>query len=112
VSAIAAVPVLAGFARGLGGLNWLDDTVQLVIGAIAVLVFGLISYVLLQGAAAARQRARLLMDGPLTALWEAVGHAGRPPEDDATTFAAVGIVLTFVGWFVVPVVVAVLVASS
>jgi len=78
----------------------------------AVLVFGLISYVLLQGAATARQRARLLMDGPLTALWQAVGHAGHPPQDDATTFAAIGIVLTFLGWFVVPIVVAVLVAAS
>jgi len=112
VSGIAAVPLLAGLVRGLGGLDWLDDTVQLVIGAIAIAVFGLISYVLLRGAATARQRARLLMDSPLRALWDTIGHAGRPPEDDATTFAAIGIVLTFVGWFVVPVVVAVLVAAS
>jgi hypothetical protein len=112
VSGIAAVPVLAGLLRGLGGLDWLDGTVQIVIGAIAIAVFGLISYVLLRGAATARQRARLLMDGPLRALWQTIGHAGNPPQDDATTFAAVGIVLTFVGWFVVPVVVAVLVAAS
>ena len=51
------------------------------------------------------------MDGPLQALWQTLGRAGRPPEDDATTFAAIAVVLTFLGWFVIPVVVAVLVAA-
>jgi hypothetical protein len=111
VSGIAAVPVLAGLARGLGGLNWLDGTVQVILGIVLFAVFGVVSYVLLQGAATARRRARLLMDGPLHALWQTLGRAGRPPEDDATTFAAIAVVLTFLGWFVVPVVVAVLVAA-
>jgi len=111
VSGIAAVPVLAGLARGLGGLDWLDGTVQVILGVVLFAVFGVVSYVLLQGAATARRRARLLMDGPLHALWQTLGRAGRPPEDDATTFAAIAVVLTFLGWFVVPVVVAVLVAA-
>jgi hypothetical protein len=111
VSGIAAVPVVAGLARGLGGLDWLDGTVQVILGLILFAVFGVVSYVLLQGAATARRRARLLMDGPLQALWQTLGRAGRPPEDDATTFAAIAVVLTFVGWFIVPVVVAVLVAA-
>ena len=61
---------------------------------------------LLQGSSTARQRARLLLDAPLQALWATLGRAGRPPEDDAATFAAVAIVLTFLGWFVVPALVA------
>ena len=79
VSGIAAVPVLAGLVRGLGGLDWLDGTVQVILGLILIVVFGVVSYVLLQGAATARRRARLLMDGPLQALWQTLGRAGRPP---------------------------------
>jgi hypothetical protein len=106
VSGIAALPLVAGLARGVGGLNWLDTTVQVVLGLILFALFGLISYVLLQGSSTARQRARLLLDAPLQALWATLGRAGRPPEDDAATFAAVAIVLTFLGWFVVPALVA------
>lgn len=107
VSGIAALPVVAGLVRGVGGLDWLDSTVQVVLGVILFVAFGLISYVMFQGAAAARRRAHLLLDGPLRALWATLGRAGRPPEDDATTFAAIAIVLTFVGWFVVPALLAV-----
>ena len=97
---------MAGLIRGIGGLNWLDQTVQVLLGIGLFLGFGLISYLLLQGASTARHRAPLLLDGPLRALWETLGRAGHPPEDDATTFAAVAIVMTVIGWFVVPAILA------
>ena len=106
ISTIAALPIVAGLIRGIGGLNWLDQTVQVLLGIGLFLGFGLISYLLLQGASTARHRAPLLLDGPLRALWETLGRAGHPPEDDATTFAAVAIVMTVIGWFVVPAILA------
>ncbi len=111
VSGLAAVPLVAGLSRPLGTLDWLDATVQAVLGGVLFVLFGVVSYVLLQGAATARRRAHLLMKQPLEALWETIGRAGRPPQDDATTFAAVAIVLTFLGWFLLPAVVAVAVAT-
>ena len=47
-----------------------------------------------------------MMREPLEALWETIGACGEPPRDDSMTFAAVGIALTAVAWFVTPVVVA------
>ena len=70
---IAALPLVAGLIRGIGGLDWLDQTVQVVLGVVLFLGFGLLSYLLLQGAATARHRAHLLLDGPLRALWETLG---------------------------------------
>ena len=37
-----------------------------------------------------------------------IGACGDPPRDDSMTFAAIGIALTAVAWFVTPVVVAIL----
>ena len=103
ISTIAALPLVAGLIRGIGGLDWLDGTVQVVLGVVLFLGFGAaLRTCLLQGAATARHRAHLLLDGPLRALWETIGRAGNPPEDDATTIAAVAIVMTLLGWFVVP----------
>ena len=102
ISTIAALPLVAGLIRGIGGLDWLDGTVQVVLGVALFVGFGVLSYLLLQGAATARHRAHLLLDGPLRALWETIGRAGNPPEDDATTIAAVAIIMTLLGWFVVP----------
>jgi len=47
---------------------------------------------------------------PMEALYETIGHCGRPPEDDADTIALVAIGLTAVTWFVLPVVLVTLAA--
>ena len=57
---------------------------------------------LLRGAAIARRRCRLVMQRPLAALWETVGHAGNPPEDDSVLFGTLAVVLTALLWFVLP----------
>ena len=72
----------------------------------AFAVFAAISWVLVHGAGVAHRRTALILRAPLAALWDAVGNCGRPPQDDSTTIAAVGIVITAVAWFVVPLVVA------
>ena len=104
----AAVPLLAGISRAAGGVH-LNRPALLLSTVLLVVVFAAVAYVLLQGAATARRRARLLCDRPLAALWQAIGRAGAPPRDDARTFAAIAIVLTFVAWFVVPALVGALV---
>lgn len=76
------------------------------IGILFVLFF-LLSGMLLTGASVARRRSRLIMQAPLATLWATIGHAGNPPEDDATLFATLAIALAAVLWFVLPAAVAV-----
>ena len=102
----AAVSGLASLGRQLGDL---DGRVAIAIPAVtAFAVFAAVSWVLVRGAAVAHRRTALILRAPLVELWDAVGNCGRPPQDDSTTIAAVGIVITAVGWFVVPFVVALL----
>jgi len=63
---------------------------------------------MLRGAAVAHRRAQLVMQRPLAALWETIGHAGAPPQDAGRMYATVAIVLTALVWFVIPAVAAVL----
>jgi hypothetical protein len=72
-------------------------------GLVAFVLLVAVSWVVLHGAAIARRRIRLSLDRPLGALWETVGWCGRPPKDNARMFAAVAIVVTVVGWLVIPV---------
>ena len=60
----------------------------------------------MQGAAVAHRRSQLMLHEPLDALWETIGACGAPPRDDSMTFAAIGIALTAVAWFVTPAIVA------
>jgi hypothetical protein len=100
----AAISGLASVGRQLGDL---DGRLAIGIPAItAFAVFAAISWVLVHGAGVAHRRTGLILRAPLAALWDAVGNCGRPPQDDSTTIAAVGIVITAVAWFVVPLVVA------
>lgn len=102
VAAGAAVPLLASVSQWLGAI---DITSRLVLGAAVAALFVLffvLSWVLLRGAAVAHRRSRLIMQRPLAALWETIGHAGNPPHDESVTFALVAVVLTATVWFVLP----------
>ena len=70
---------------------------------IAFLVLAALSWMILRGAAVAHHRIRITTEAPVRALWETVGRAGKPPEDDAQTFAVYAIILTVVGWLVLPI---------
>lgn len=73
----------------------------------AVVVVGLVvagaAWVILRGAAVARQRIRLTTEAPLRALYETIGRCGQPPRDQSRTIALVAIVLTFIPWVLVPI---------
>lgn len=102
------VPLLASASQYFGAIDFGSRAVLLGGVGLLFVLFFLLSGMLLAGASVARRRSRLIMHQPLAALWETVGHAGNPPEDDATLFALAAIVLTALLWFVLPAAAAVL----
>ncbi len=105
----AVLPLLASITGFTTGIDWTGRPVLLaLLGLVFVLFFGG-GWVLLNGAAVARRRSRLIMAGPLDALWQTIGHAGRPPEDDSALFATVAVVVTTMVWVVLPAAVAVVI---
>ena len=70
--------------------------------AIAFLVLGASSWMILRGAAVAHHRIRMTTEAPVRALWQTIGRCGNPPEDDAQTFAIYAVILTVVGWLLIP----------
>jgi hypothetical protein len=103
----AALPVLASVARSAGVVKKQGSPVVIALGILLVLAFGVLSWVLLQGAGVAHRRIAVGVTPALNALYETIGHCGHPPRDESRTLAVVAIALTFVGWFIVPLVIAV-----
>jgi hypothetical protein len=99
----AAIPVLASLARQFGAVKP-GAAVLLGGGGVLFVLFAVLAFVLLQGAGLARRRVTVVGRQPMEALYETIGHCGRPPEDDADTIALVAIGLTAITWFVLPVV--------
>jgi hypothetical protein len=98
----AAVSSLAQGSRGVVSAAAGSRAGVIVAVAATFVLLAAVSWVILQGAAVARPRIRLTMDRPLDALWQTVGWAGRPPRDNAKAFAVVAIVLTILGWLLLP----------
>ncbi|MEO6398851.1 MAG: hypothetical protein ABIP13_10325 [Tepidiformaceae bacterium] len=96
------VPAVASISQYLGAISFTNRTVLTVGIGILFALFFLLSGMLLAGASVARRRSRLIMRQPLAGLWASIGHAGTPPEDDATFIATVAIAMTAVLWFVLP----------
>jgi hypothetical protein len=101
----AVISGLASVAKQAGDLSGGGSVALIGLGAVAFVVFAAVSWVIVQGAAVAHRRSTLIMRSPLAALWQTIGAAGMPPEDDSLTFAAIGIALTAVAWLVTPIVV-------
>lgn len=96
------VPLLASVSQYVGAINFANRAVLTAGIGILFVLFFLLSAMLLAGASVARRRSRLIMQPALTALWASIGHAGKPPEDDATLFATLAIAMAGVLWFVFP----------
>ncbi|MGH9283884.1 MAG: hypothetical protein ACRD0S_13220, partial [Acidimicrobiales bacterium] len=98
----AAVSSIAQASRGGVSAALGSRAGVVVAAAVTFVLLAVASWVILRGAAIARRRIRLTMDRPLAALWETIGSCGRPPRDAARSFALVAIVLTVVGWVLLP----------
>ena len=99
----AAIPVVASLARQFGTVKP-GQPILLGGGGVLIVLFAALAFVLLQGAGLARRRVTVVGRQPMEALYETIGHCGRPPEDDADTIALVAIGLTALTWFILPVV--------
>jgi hypothetical protein len=99
----AAIPVLASLARQFGAVKP-GEPVLFGGGGVLFVLFAVLAFILLQGAGLARRRVNVVGRQPMEALYETIGHCGRPPEDDAGTIALVAIGLTAITWFILPVV--------
>ena len=106
--------VIAGLLIPLGATTWRLMTgftfetwwvaVALGIGGVAIGV-GL-SWIVLRGSAMAGSRIRVALREPLNAVWDDIGHCGRPPKDGSRKFAVIAIVLMASVWVVLPAIVA------
>lgn len=98
----AVLPLFASITGYAGGVDW-SSRIMLVSGILLLFVLLVAAgWALLNGAAVARRRSRLIMAGPLEALWETIGHAGKPPQDDSSLVATIAIVITTLVWVVLP----------
>lgn len=97
------VPAGASLGRLFGGFGALSATGAIILTVVAVLFSMFASWVILRGAAMAHRRRRLAIRHPLEAVWETVGNCGKPPRDDAMTFAYIAIIVTIVGGVVLPI---------
>ena len=97
------MPLLASATQYFGGINFLARPVLIGLFVLLVLLFGFLSSVLLSAASVAHRRCRLIAGQPLAALWEVVGNAGGPPQDNSQPFALLAIVLSALVWIGIPV---------
>ena len=98
----AAISVVASAAQALVDLAFGNAGGAVVAVLVVTLLFAGLAAAVVRGAAVARRRIRLTVERPMLALWETVGRAGRPPEDQARMFAFWGVILTVISWVVVP----------
>lgn len=98
----AVLPLFASITGYTGGIDWTGRAVALTVLAVVFVLFVAGGWALLNGASVARRRSRLIMAGPLDALWQTIGRAGNPPQDDSALFATIAIVVTTLVWVVLP----------
>lgn len=98
----AAVPLVASLGQYLGAIDLGSRPAVGALFGVLFVLFLMLSSLLLTAARHAHRRAVIIMGQPLRALWDAVGDAGEPPEDDARLFAAVAILLSSLVWVVIP----------
>lgn len=100
------IPLGASIWRLMTGFTFDDWWVALVIGLVGVAIGVGLSWIVLRGSALASTRIRLAVREPLQAVWDSVGHCGRPPKDGTRKFAIIAIVLMVGVWVVFPAIVA------
>ncbi|NNE72244.1 MAG: hypothetical protein HKN26_01115 [Acidimicrobiales bacterium] len=108
-----AIPgVLLGGAFLTTILSVVQDTIglfggsgiaQIIATSLVFLLAVLGAFVILQGAAVAHRRIDMTTDQPLAALYDVIGRAGNPPNDQSGTFAIIALILMALAILVIPV---------
>ncbi len=98
---------LIGGAAISGTLSFIGNSLKTDVGrfgfAAGFLVVGLaLFWCVLKAAGIARSRARIALDASFQALYEVIGDAGNPPQDQSRMFAVIASVLLLAIWIVVP----------
>ena len=115
-NALGVSAVLLGGAALSTIVRWLQAALTAALGSlrtqiVAPVILGLfivgIAWIVLRGAAVARRRIQLTLDGPIGALWETIGRCGDPPKDPSRTFALIAIILALLPWLLIPIGIAV-----
>ena len=115
-NALGASAFLLGGAVLSTVVRWLQLAITAALAdlwtqIVATVVLGLvivgIAWIVLRGAAVARRRIQLTLDGPIGALWETIGRCGDPPRDPSRTFALIAIILALLPWLLIPIGIAV-----
>jgi hypothetical protein len=101
----AAVPVLASVGRATGILQ--STLWGTVVGVVGMLIALAASWVIIRGAALASRRIRLATRAPHETLWTTIGWCGKPPQPRIRTFVTVAVGLTLAAWIIVPILVAI-----
>ena len=97
--------VLTTLGSGLQGSIRIARNSEIGVILFAILLVAVLfslSWIALLSAGVARRRIKIAIEQPLFALWETIGHAGRPPRDDSYNFAAYAIILLVLSWIIVP----------
>jgi hypothetical protein len=103
--------VLSGLFSLIGSAlsRAIEDTAgRVALGLVAGTMLLALSWIALYGASIARRRIRLTTEQPVAALWDVVGAAGKPRQDQSFLFASIAIVLLVLASIAVPVIVSVL----
>jgi hypothetical protein len=105
----AALPLLAALGRVTGLLE--SPVWATVLGVAGMLIALAASWVILRCAALASRRIRLATTAPMQTYWTTIGWCGKPPKDSTRTFVIVSITLTIGAWILVPILVAIALAT-
>lgn len=99
----AVLSTLLSWIQNVFGVFGTDSTITIISTAVLFLVAFAAAMVIVRGAATAHRRIQLTIESPLAALYETIGRAGDPPNDQAGTFAVIAIILTLLALLVVPI---------
>jgi hypothetical protein len=99
----AFVSLFVSALQSLVSVIFNSNTAVIIATIVLCLLFSGVSWCALRAAAIARHRIRLTLAEPMAALYQVVGAAGDPPEDQARQFAIIAVVIGALAILIVPI---------
>ncbi len=104
----AVLSSVSSFLGNLVSKSTSSRAILIVLLVVLYLMLFALGWCLLRGAAVARTRIKLALDHPMRILWDTVGAAGNPPQDEAMDYALYAFIIIGLSAVVVPIVMALL----